>query len=344
MASENVNFDREQPETSGEMAGVEDEVEAQVGIRHIFRQLRRDPTALLGFVMIAFMTFVGLFAFVDAVVLGFLEQFTVFSSMGVEEYWFAKNFWVHPERDPGRVETLLPPAGLENTYGEGTWKHPLGTDHRGRDLLVRMFYGTRIAIQVGFLSTVIGLVGGTLVGAVAGYYGGWIDDALMRIVETLYAIPFLILVIAFMAAFGRNIVFAMIGVGIVSIPTFSRLIRSRVVSVREESYVEAARAAGVRDRNIILRHVIPNSFAPVLVQATLQIGVAILTVAGLSFLGFGAQPPTPSWGQMLSQSKGVMLTNPWFSIWPGLAILLTVVGFNVVGDGLRDALDPKLDN
>ena len=182
------------------------------------------------------------------------------------------------------------------------------------------------------------------VGAVAGYHGGWTDDVLMRCAETLYAIPFLVLVIAFMAAFGRDLTFAMIGVGITTIPVFARLIRSRVVSVREEEYIEAARAAGVRDRNIILRHVIPNSFAPVLVQATLQVGISILIVAGLSFLGFGAQPPTPSWGQMLSQSRGYMLPDPWFSLWPGIAILVTVMGFNLLGDGLRDALDPRINN
>jgi peptide/nickel transport system permease protein len=306
-----------------------EEIQSRVGLRYTLSQIRRDPTAMAGLVIIGFMTAVAVFAFVDAKLL---------------DYWFANSYWVNPENDPGTVKALLPPVGLENTFGTGMWNHVLGTDHRGRDILVRLFYGTRIAIQVGFISTAIGMVGGTLVGAVAGYYGEWVDDVLMRAVETLYAIPFLVLVIAFMAAFGRDLTYAMVGVGIATIPTFSRLIRSRVVSVREEDYIEAARAAGVRDRNIILRHVIPNSFAPVLVQATLQIGVAILIVAGLSFLGFGVQPPTPSWGQMLSQSRGFMLPDPWFSVWPGLAILVTVVGFNLLGDGLRDALDPRLSN
>jgi peptide/nickel transport system permease protein len=167
---------------------------------------------------------------------------------------------------------------------------------------------------------------------------------LQRVTETIYAIPFLVLVIAFMTAFGRDLTFAMIGVGITSIPVFNRLIRSRVVSIREEDYIEAARAAGVKDRNIILRHIIPNSFAPVLVQATLQIGVSILIVAGLSFLGFGAQPPTPSWGQMLSASRNYMLPAPTFSLFPGMAILITVIGFNILGDGLQDALDPRINN
>jgi peptide/nickel transport system permease protein len=306
-----------------------EDVAARVGWRYTLSQIKQDPTALAGLAIIAFF---GGIAIVAAIDFYFLD------------YWLANTFWVNPENDPNTIETLLPPVGFSNEFGVGTWDHPLGTDHRGRDMLVRLFYGTRVAMTVGFMATVIGLIGGTVTGAVSGYYGGWIDDVLMRAVETLYAIPFLVLVIAFMTAFGRDLTFAMVGVGIASIPTFARLIRSRVVSVREEDYVEAARAAGVRDSGIILRHVIPNSFAPVLVQATLQIGVAILIVAGLSFLGFGAQPPTPSWGQMLSQSRNYMLPNPWFSVWPGLAILVTVVGFNLFGDGLRDALDPRINN
>lgn len=311
-------------------AGVtREEMEERVGVRYLLSQIRRDPTSLAGLGIILIVTVVALIASIDYYLL---------------DYWLAETYWMHPTRDPQTVNILLPPVGFENAFGDGTWTHPLGTDHRGRDIAVRLFYGSRIAMTVGLISTVIGLVIGTLVGSVSGYYGGWVDDVLMRAVETLYAIPFLVLVIAFMAAFGRNLTFAMIGVGIASIPTFARLIRSRVFSVREEDYIEAARAAGVRTRWIIARHVVPNSFAPVLVQATLQIGVAILIVAGLSFLGFGAQPPTPSWGQMLNKSRAAMLPNPWFSIWPGIAILITVVGFNLLGDGLRDALDPHIHN
>lgn len=305
------------------------EVESRIGWRYTLVQVRHDPTALTGLFIIGFMTAIGIFTYVDAEILN---------------YWIASNFWVNPATDPATVEALLPPVGVENTLGTGTWEHPLGTDNRGRDILARLFYGTRIAIQVGFISTIFGLVGGVVVGAIAGYYGGWIDDVLMRGVETLYAIPFLILVITFMSVFGRDLIFAMIGVGVGSIPVFSRLIRSRVLSVREEDYIEAARAAGVKDRNIIFRHVVPNSFAPVLVQATLQVGVSIIIVTGLSFLGFGVQPPTPSWGQMLAQSRNYMLQSIWFSLWPGIAILVTVVGFNLFGDGLRDALDPRLNN
>lgn len=318
-------------------SGIEEKPEARVGLRYTLAQLKRDPTALAGAGIVALMSVVAAIAFVDSVVLDWFDM----------QYALANAIWYNPVNDPASAQILRPPVYVTNhIYPDdpGTWAHPLGTDHRGRDILVRLFYGTRIAMTVGLVATGIGMALGTVVGAVAGYYGGWVDDALMRGAETLYAIPFLILVIAFMVAFGRNLTFAMIGVGIATIPTFARLIRSRVLSVREEDYIEAARAAGVRDRYIILRHLIPNSFAPVLVQATLQIGVNILIVAGLSFLGFGAQPPTPSWGQMLSQSRGYMLPNAWFSIWPGIAILVTVVGFNLLGDGLRDALDPRITN
>jgi peptide/nickel transport system permease protein len=302
------------------------DVEAEVGLRYTLEQIRRDSTARTGMYIIGFVVSVALFAWVDYML----------------DYAIAEQFLYHPNRDTPQL--LLPPAGMENDFARGVIEHPLGTDHRGRDILVRIIYGTRIAITVGFIATFVGFVGGTLIGAVSGYYGGWIDDVLQRVTETIYAIPFLVLIIAFMAAFGRDLTFAMIGVGIVSIPVFNRLIRSRVFSVREMEYVEAARAAGLKDRQIILRHIIPNSFAPVLVQATLQLGFSILTVAGLSFLGFGAQPPTPSWGQMLSQSRGYMLPAPMYSIWPGLAILFTVVAFNLLGDGLQDALDPRINN
>ncbi|WP_122089967.1 ABC transporter permease [Halalkalicoccus subterraneus] len=308
-----------------------DEVEARVGLSYTLKQVKRDSTARFGFYLIAFITAIAVFASIDYYLLDYRMAEAI-------------PFLHHPERDPMEINTLLPPVGMENGLGSGTWEYPLGTDHRGRDIFTRMIYGTRIAMTVGLSATAIGLVGGTLVGAVSGYYGGWIDDVLQRIADTIYAIPFLVLVIAFMSAFGRDISYAMIGVGIASIPVFNRLIRSRVVSIREEEYIEAAKAAGVKDRNIILKHVIPNSFAPVLVQATLQVGVSILIVAGLSFLGFGAQPPTPSWGQMLAASRNYMLPAPTFSIWPGIAILVTVVAFNLLGDGLQDALDPRINN
>ncbi|GAB3422964.1 hypothetical protein GCM10027435_28290 [Haloparvum alkalitolerans] len=329
MGATNPDTDDASAEGADEPAEGAGEVEARVGLRYTLAQVKRDTTARIGIYIVGFMTVVAAYAAVD---------YYIF------DYAIAEAIMYNPETDPEEVRRLLPPIGMENQFGQGVLEHPLGTDHRGRDLLTRLVYGTRVAMTVGFMATSIGLVGGTLIGAVSGYYGGWIDDVLQRVTETVYAIPFLVLVIAFMTAFGRDLRFAMIGVGITAIPVFNRLIRSRVVSIREEDYIEAARAAGVKDRNIILRHIIPNSFAPVLVQATLQVGVSILIVAGLSFLGFGAQPPTPSWGQMLSVSRGYMLPAPTFSVWPGLAILITVVGFNILGDGLQDALDPRINN
>jgi peptide/nickel transport system permease protein len=344
MATSHSDSETRQRRSVDDEEATERSVEARVGWRYTLAQIREDPTALAGLVFIVIISAIALVTTVDAVVFDWLAEYQIFAQYGVEKYWLAKTLWMSPTAEPAGTTTLLPPVGMENAFGQGTWAHPLGTDNRGRDILLRLIYGTRIAIQVGLLATTIGLVGGMVIGAVSGYYGGWVDDVLMRLAETLYAIPFLVLVLAFIAALGRSLTFAMLGVGVASIPTFARLIRSRVVSVREEDYIDAARAAGVRDRTIIRRHVIPNSFAPVLVQATLQIGTSILIIAGLSFLGFGVQPPKPSWGQMLSVSRDYMIADPWFSIWPGLCILVTVVAFNMFGDGLRDALDPRLDN
>lgn len=307
----------------------ETDVTEEVGLRYTILQITEDTTARIGLYIIAIIVAVALYATIDAQIL---------------EHAIAERFWYHPEFDPDNPEANLPPIGVSNAFGEGTLAHPLGTDHRGRDILVRLVYGSRVSIQAGVFATLIGMTGGIIIGSVAGYYGGHIDDILMRGIETLYAIPFLVLIIAFMSAVGRDLVIAMIAVSFLTMPVFARLIRSEVLSVREMAYVEAARASGLRDYQIIIRHVIPNSFASVVVQATLQIGSIILLIAGLSFLGFGAQEPTPDWGAMLADSRGFLLPNPWFSVWPGLAILITVVAFNIVGDGLRDALDPYIDN
>ena len=319
---------------------------AQVGWRHTLRQIRRDPTAMAGLVIVVFVVAVATFSMIDSN----LHRLTFGS---VERYYFA-------ELIPGLENPEeIPPPGELNAW-ESAWfvegsllslqdmmQYQLGTDHQGRDYLSRIVYGSRISVSVGISASLLGLFGGVTIGAVAGYYGGWVDDVLMRLVETIYSIPALILVIVFTVFASRgdpDVTYAVIGVSITAIPVFARIIRSRVLSVREMEYIEAARAAGVTDYNIILRHVIPNSFAPVLVYATLYIGVSILIVAGLSFLGYGAQPPTPDWGAMLDHSHGQMHSNPWSSVWPGMAILIAVMGFNLFGDGLQDALDPRIKN
>ena len=325
----------EQQTEEDEMGG-EDDFDAQVGWRYTLAKIMDDTTARWGLFVVGLVMFVAIVTSIDAS----LSRLTLGR---FDDFQLAQTLLYHPERhpDPGTTERRMPPAFT----GEGDWRHPLGTDRNGRDYLTRLIYGTRVSVFVGIVATGLGMIGGVIVGAVSGYYGGWVDDVLMRAAETLYAIPPLVLVIVFVIFVSGgepDIVYAVFGVGIAFIPVFARLIRSRVLSVREMEYVEAARAAGVKDRNILLRHVIPNSFAPVLVLATLQIGVTILIVAGLSFLGYGAQPPTADWGEMLRVSHQYMHASPWMSIWPGLAILVTIMGFNLFGDGLQDALDPRI--
>ncbi|MCU4743140.1 ABC transporter permease [Halobacteria archaeon AArc-m2/3/4] len=326
--------------TEGQLDGKDGGGEPQIGWRHTFQQVKGDPTARFGLYVIAIATSIAVFSAVDAnlsrATMGVYPDYTIGEWLPVLE---------NPERmpPPTEMEPYQPPVFAEG----GSWANPLGTDQAGRDYLSRIIYGARVSMAVGFFATFLGLTGGVLIGAVAGYYGGRIDDVLMRFVEIIYSIPALVLVIVFtvfVSGGNPDVIYAVLGVGIATIPVFSRIIRSRVLSVREMDYIEAARAAGVKDRNIIRRHVIPNSFAPVLVYATLQIGFAILIVAGLSFLGYGAQPPTPDWGQMLNHAHGQMHVNPWMSIWPGVAILITIMGFNLFGDGLQDALDPRIDN
>ncbi|MFP8956559.1 ABC transporter permease [Natrialbaceae archaeon A-CW3] len=326
--------------TEGQIDGDATAEEPQIGWRYTFQQVKADPTARFGFYVITIATSVAIFSAVDANLSRL--TFGAYTDYAIGE-WLP--LLENPETmpPPGEMNTYQPPAFAD----EGSWAHPLGTDQSGRDYLSRIIYGARVSMAVGFFATFLGLTGGVAIGAVSGYYGGWIDDALMRFVETIYSIPALVLVIVFtvfVSGGNPDVIYAIIGVGIATVPVFSRIIRSRVLSVREMDYVEAARASGVKDRHIIWYHVIPNSFAPVLVYATLQIGFAILIVAGLSFLGYGAQPPTPDWGQMLNIAHGQMHVNPWMSIWPGVAILITIMGFNLFGDGLQDALDPRIDN
>jgi peptide/nickel transport system permease protein/oligopeptide transport system permease protein len=217
----------------------------------------------------------------------------------------------------------------------------LGTDELGRDIYSRMLFGARASLMAGLVSVLIALVVGVPFGLASGYFGGWVDSVISRITEALLAIPFLILAIALAAFLGPSLVNAMIAIGVSAAPKFTRLTRGQVLAVKNEDYVQGARALGASDLRIIVRHVLPNVMPPLIVQATITIATAIIAEASLSFLGLGLQPPNPSWGSMLNTAKNFMTQAPWMSIFPGSAIFLAVLGFNLLGDGLRDALDPR---
>ncbi|CAN7705521.1 ABC transporter permease [Bosea sp. LjRoot9] len=219
--------------------------------------------------------------------------------------------------------------------------HWFGTDELGRDQVSRLFYGAQTSLLAGIVSVLIALAIGIPFGLLSGWYGGWIDIAISRVTEAMLACPFLILAIAFAAILGPSLTNAMIAIGLSAVPIFIRLVRGQVMSVKAEDFVEGARAVGARDLRLMFVHVLPNTMSPIVVQSTLFMAQAIILEASLSFLGLGQQPPSPSWGQMLNVAKNFMEQAPWMSVAPGIAIFLAVLGFNLLGDGLRDALDPK---
>lgn len=223
-------------------------------------------------------------------------------------------------------------------------QHILGIDANVRDVFSRLIYGTRISFTIGFITVAIALIVGSILGSIAGYIGGWTDNIIMRLLDVLLAFPSLILSIAIVSVLGPSLINAMLAIAIVSIPAYARVIRATVLSAKQEEYVHAARTLGLDSGRILFRHILPNAITPLIVQATLGIGAAILETAALSFLGLGAQPPTAEWGSMLSAERNQLFTAPHLVFFPGLAIMLNVLGFNLLGDGLRDALDPRLRN
>jgi peptide/nickel transport system permease protein len=221
-------------------------------------------------------------------------------------------------------------------------EHFLGTDPLGRDLLSRVIYGARISLQIQVVAVCIAMVIGTLLGMVGGYYGGKLDHLIMRLMDILLAFPGIFLAISIIAVLGPGLSNLMLAAGIYSVPQFARIVRGSVLSLKEKEFIEAARAVGENDLNILFRYLLPNSIAPIIIQTTLRMATVLLTASGLSFLGLGVQPPTAEWGAMLSNARAYLITAPHVATVPGLAIMLVVMGFNLFGDGLRDSLDPRL--
>ncbi|NLL37542.1 MAG: ABC transporter permease [Fretibacterium sp.] len=274
-------------------------------LAEVLFRLRKSPLAMFGLVVILLLAFLAIFADVLA------------------PYPYQKQHLQHMFEGPSAE----------------FW---LGTDEFGRDILSRLIYGARVSLQVGFIAVGIALFVGGMLGAVAGYYGGRIDNVIMRVMDVLLSIPQTLLAIAIAAALGPGLFNMMIAVGISAVPNYARIVRGSVLSIRGMEFIEAARSVGSSDMRIILKHIIPNSMAPIIVQSTLGVASAILNAAGLSFIGLGIQPPFPEWGAMLSGGRQYIRDFPHLTLYPGLAIMVTILALNFLGDGLRDALDPKL--
>ncbi|SER06458.1 ABC transporter permease [Piscibacillus halophilus] len=284
-----------------------DEITAISPWKDAFRRLRKNRLSMTGFFIIVFFIIVGIFA-------------PLLTSHGID--------------DQELVNRLQPPSS----------EHWFGTDDLGRDILTRIAYGARISLLVGFIAVTGALIFGTLLGIIAGYFGKWVDMVISRIFDILLAFPSILLAIAIVAILGPSLQNALVAIAIINIPIFGRLVRSKVLSLREEEFVMAAKAQGLKNGRIIFHHILPNSLAPIIVQATLGFGTAILEAAALGFLGLGAKQPTPEWGYMLSNARDFIQLAPWTLVFPGISIMLVVLGFNLIGDGLRDALDPKMKN
>lgn len=239
-------------------------------------------------------------------------------------------------------DTVVIKQNLANRLKGPSAEHWLGTDEFGRDIFARLVHGARVSLKVGIIAVGISIVLGGILGALAGFYGGKIDNIIMRVMDVFLAVPSILLAIAIVSALGPSIINLMVAISISSVPRYARIVRASVLSIRDQEFVEAARAIGANNARIIFRHIIPNSLAPVIVQGTLGVASAILSTAGLSFIGLGIQPPAPEWGSMLSGGRQYLRYAWWVTTFPGVAIMITILSLNLLGDGLRDALDPRL--
>lgn len=231
---------------------------------------------------------------------------------------------------------------LDNKLIPPSTEHWMGTDDKGRDILSRILYGSRLSMGVGFAAVIFGGFFGITLGLIAGYYGKWLDTIIMRCMDVLLAFPGILLALAIVSALGPSLINVTIAVGAFSVPLFARIVRGSTLEVKQLEYIDAIRSLGARDGTIIFKHILPNILSPIIVQGTLRVATAILSAAGLSFLGLGAQPPSSEWGTMLSSGRDFLFTAPYIAIFPGLAIAFLVLGFNIFGDGLRDAFDPRM--
>jgi len=233
---------------------------------------------------------------------------------------------------------------IAHALQEPSSEHLLGTDYLGRDIITRLLYGGRLSLTIGFLAVGLGLSIGVVLGAISGYFGGWIDMLIQRFADILLSFPSFLLALTMVAMLGIGVKNVILSVGVLAIPSFIRLVRGSVLSQREMLYVEAAQCIGAKEGYIVFRHILPNSMAPVIINASLNLGYAITTAAGLGFLGLGVPPSTPEWGMMLGEAKNYIFSHSYMLVYPGVAIFLTIVALNLIGDGLRDALDPRLKN
>ena len=274
-------------------------------VREVWRRLKRNHAAIVGGIIVL-----------------------LFVTIAILAPWIAP----YPPNEGDLAKRLNPPS----------WEYLLGTDPLGRDLLSRVIYGARISLQIQVIAVSIAMVIGTLLGMIGGYYGGKMDHLIMRLMDILLAFPGIFLAIAIIAVLGPGLTNLMLAAGIYSIPQFARIVRGSVLSLKEKEFIEAARAIGENDFNLLFRYLLPNSIAPIIIQTTLRMATVLLTASGLSFLGLGVQPPTAEWGAMLSNARAYLITAPHVATIPGLAIMVVVMGFNLFGDGLRDSLDPRL--